>query len=58
MSGYFEIGINNGKTEHNIGTLWRSAYQLGANSIFTIGRRYNKQSSDTYNVPDQIPLRE
>jgi tRNA G18 (ribose-2'-O)-methylase SpoU len=57
MNGYFEIGIYNGKTEHNIGTLWRSSYQLGANGIFTIGRRYKKQSSDTYNVPNQIPLR-
>jgi len=27
---YFGIGIYQGKTESNVGTLWRSAYQLGA----------------------------
>ena len=36
MSGYFEIGIYNGKTEVNMGTLWRSAYQLGASGIFIV----------------------
>lgn len=48
MSGYFEIGIFHSKTEQNIGTLWRSAYQLGASGIFTIGKRYKEMSSDTY----------
>jgi tRNA G18 (ribose-2'-O)-methylase SpoU len=55
--GYFEIGIYHTKTEVNVGTLWRSAYQLGASGIFTIGRRYKKQSSDTVNAFAQIPLR-
>ncbi len=36
---YFEIGIFHPKTKENIGTLWRSAYQLGAAGIFTIGKR-------------------
>jgi len=58
MRGYFEIGIYNGKTEQNLGTLWRSAYQLGAAGIFTIGKRYNKQSSDTLKTWRHIPLRE
>ena len=57
MRGYFEIGVFHCKTHHNIGTLWRSAYQLGASGIFTIGRRYRKQSSDTLKVPGLIPLR-
>lgn len=57
MSGYFEIGIFHTKTEQNVGTLWRSAFQLGAAGIFTIGRRYKRQSSDTYNVMNNIPLR-
>lgn len=55
--GYFEIGIYYPKTEINVGTLWRSAFQLGAQGIFTIGKRYKRQSSDTVNAMLQIPLR-
>ena len=55
--GYFGIGIINGKAEVNLGTLWRSANIMGAQFIFTIGRRYPKrQSSDTMNTPNHIPL--
>lgn len=54
---YFEIGIYGAKTEHNIGTLWRSALQLGAAGIFTVGRRYPGQASDTCKTPRHIPLR-
>jgi tRNA G18 (ribose-2'-O)-methylase SpoU len=57
MSGYFEIGVYYPKTVENIGTLWRSAYQLGATGIFTIGSRYKRQASDTLKVPLNIPLR-
>ena len=58
MSGYFEIGIYQTKIPRNVGTLWRSAYQLGAAGIFTIGRRYDhRTSSDNYNAPNNIPLR-
>ncbi|MDD5358254.1 MAG: RNA methyltransferase [Candidatus Nanoarchaeia archaeon] len=57
MSGYFEIGIYHTKTETNVGTLWRSAYQLGAAGVFTIGRRYKRQASDTVNAMHNIPLR-
>jgi tRNA G18 (ribose-2'-O)-methylase SpoU len=57
MRGFFEIGIYHTKTEVNVGTLWRSAYQLGASGIFTIGKRYKKQSSDTMKSWKQIPLR-
>ncbi len=56
--GFFEIGIFHGKTEVNLGTLWRSAYQLGAAGIFTIGRRYKTQSSDTTKTWRHIPLRQ
>ena len=55
---YFEIGIMNPKTSHNIGTLWRSAYQLGASGIFMIGARYKKQASDTYKAYRHLPLRQ
>jgi tRNA G18 (ribose-2'-O)-methylase SpoU len=54
--GYFGIGIQNPKTEENIGTLWRSAFIMGASFIFTIGRRYKKQASDTPKSWKHIPL--
>ena len=56
MRGYCGIGIMNGKTPENLGTLWRSAWCLGANFIFTIGKRYKKQSSDTTATYRKIPL--
>jgi tRNA G18 (ribose-2'-O)-methylase SpoU len=56
MRGYFAVGVWHVKSEVNIGTLWRSAYQLGAAYIFTIGKRYKKQSSDTHKAWRHIPL--
>lgn len=56
MRGYFGIGIYEPKNEVNIGGLWRSAYIFGAAFIFTIGRRYKKQSADTVAAPRHIPL--
>jgi tRNA G18 (ribose-2'-O)-methylase SpoU len=58
MRGYFEIGIFHNKTPSNLGTLWRSAYQLGAAGIFTIGKRYSKQGSDTVKAWRHVPMRE
>ena len=54
--GYYAIGIYRGKTEHNIGTLWRSAFILGASYIFTVGQRYKKQTSDVLKTWSRIPL--
>lgn len=54
--GYYGIGIFNGKTIENLGTLWRSADLLGASFIFTIGKRYKKQASDTMLSFKHIPL--
>ena len=54
--GYFGIGVYHPKTEANIGTLWRSAYNFGADFIFTIGKRYKKQASDTIKATRHIPL--
>ncbi len=54
--GYFGIGIENTKTKANIGTLWRSAYGLGASFIFVIGNRYKKQASDTVKAMRHIPM--
>ncbi len=58
MRGYFEIGIYHTKTASNVGTLWRSAYQLGAAGIFTIGSRYPRQVTDTVKAERHIPMRE
>jgi len=52
---FFGIGIQNGKTPENLGVLWRSAQNLGAHFIFTIGNRYAKQSSDTHNAVNSMP---
>lgn len=54
--GYFAIGIEHGKTTHNLGTLWRSANIFGAAFIFTIGQRYKRQITDTLSTPKHIPL--
>lgn len=54
--GYFGIGIYNGKFASNLGTLWRSAYQLGADYVYTIGDRYSNQRSDTVKALNHIPM--
>ncbi|MDF1754605.1 MAG: RNA methyltransferase [Verrucomicrobiales bacterium] len=54
--GFFGIGVFHSSDEENIGTLWRSAYILGASFIFTIDRKYRKQSSDVTKAWSRIPL--
>ena len=54
--GYFGIGVVNVKFEVNIGTLYRSAYVYGADFIYTVGKRYRKQCSDTTKAFKHIPL--
>jgi tRNA G18 (ribose-2'-O)-methylase SpoU len=56
VEGYCAIGVFRGKTEHNLGTLWRSAYILGAAYIFTVDHRYKKQPSDVVKAWARIPL--
>jgi hypothetical protein len=48
--GFFAIGIVNGKTHQNIGTLLRSAYLYDAAFVFTIGKRYDRQASSSTSV--------
>lgn len=55
--GYFEIGIYRPKHWENVGTLWRSAWQLGAAGIFTIGVKPKRQITDVLRVDKRIPLR-
>lgn len=52
---FFGIGIQNGKTPENLGVLWRSAQNLGASFIFTIGNRYAKQACDTHDAVKSMP---
>lgn len=54
--GFFGIGIYRGKTAANHGTLWRSAYQMGASFIFTIGSRFQRYASDTTQAWTKIPV--
>ena len=54
--GYFGIGIYAPKTASNVGTLWRGAFQLGASFVFVIGKRYQKESSDTVKTWRHIPF--
>jgi tRNA G18 (ribose-2'-O)-methylase SpoU len=54
--GFFAIGVYHPKTEQNIGTLMRSAYLYDAAYVFTIGRRYKRQASDTPNTSLHIPM--
>ncbi len=54
--GFFGIGILNNVNELNIGTLWRSAFILGASFIFTVDKKYKSQSSDVTKAWTKIPL--
>jgi tRNA G18 (ribose-2'-O)-methylase SpoU len=55
MRGFCGIGIERSKTAINVGTLWRSAAILGADFIFTVGKRYPQQASDTVKAWRHIP---
>ena len=46
----------NTKNQASVGTLWRSAYQLGAAFIFTTGTRYRQQPTDTLKTDSRLPL--
>lgn len=54
--GFFAIGVSHPKTAQNIGTLMRSANLYGAAFVFTIGRRYQRQASDTPHTRLHTPL--
>ena len=56
--GYYAIGIVGGKSAANVGTLWRSAFVLGAAFIFTAGHRYPKQPTDTVKTWKHLPFYE
>lgn len=55
-TGYFGIGVVGAKNQANLGTLWRSAYQLDARFLFTIGTRYKHQPTDTVHALQRVPF--
>lgn len=55
MRGFFAIGVFHSKSKENIGTLFRSAHAFGAAFIFTVGRRYTQQITDTMAASKHIP---
>lgn len=56
MRGYFGIGVFHPKHSQNIGGLMRSAAAFGASFAFTVGRRYDRQASDTPDAARHVPL--
>ncbi len=55
-NGFYGIGVMHCSSEENIGTLWRSAFIMGASFIFTVGKKYEQQGSDVTNAWSKIPL--
>lgn len=54
--GFFAVGIYHPKNTVNVGTLWRTAGIMGASFVFTVGKRYKEQSSDTRKTTRHTPL--
>ena len=54
--GYFGVAIYRPKHDVNVGTLWRSAFLYDAAFVATVGRRYERQASDTAGTTNHIPL--
>lgn len=54
--GFSMVAVYRPKHEVNVGTLWRSAFSYGAAGLATVGRRYERQPSDTPKTPGRIPL--
>ena len=52
----FAIGIEYPKHKVNVGTLIRSAELFGAAMVFTVGRPYRFQSSDTTKSYRRLPI--
>lgn len=55
MSGFFGIGVRHWVHSENIGTLFRAAHSFGASYLFTIGRKYRGQCTDTSKSCGSVP---
>ena len=56
MRGYACIGLDNPKTDINVGSVLRAAGIYGAAMVATSGRRYKKAATDTMKHHRHIPL--
>jgi len=56
QQGFYGIGLVNCVKGVNVGTLWRSAYILGASFIFTVGKPYKREAGDVTLTWQKIPL--
>lgn len=54
--GHYGVVVHNPKHEVNVGSLYRSAFLYGASFVGTVGKRYEKQPSDTPNTAARMPL--
>ena len=54
--GYFGIALWHSKSGSNLGTAVRSAYAFGAAFVATVGKRYEKQGSDTGQAWRHMPV--
>lgn len=54
--GFCGIGIWNFQHDCNVGTLYRTAQSFGVDYVFTIGRKYKQQSSDTGGSGRNLPI--
>ena len=52
----FCIGVENLKNGINLGAILRGAHNFGASMVFTVGRPYVRQASDTLKSYKHIPL--
>ena len=50
------VAVFHPKTPQNIGTLWRTAQQCGAAALITVGTRYTRERTDTYQATKHLPL--
>lgn len=53
--GFFAIGVENHQFDINLGVLFRSAVIYGADFIFTVGNKYERQRSDTTDSNRYVP---
>ena len=54
--GYYSVGLDNPKTDANIGSALRACGVFGAAMMAVSGKRYNRSPTDTMKMYRHIPL--
>jgi len=54
--GYFGVCFLRPKYQGNVGAIMRSAFNFGAKFMVIVGARYERESSDTVNIADKLPI--